>query len=92
VPPSDELNNLITDDRYKTRVALKSIRDADDEMFVEAAINSGADAFGTFNRKDYQPVDKRAIALGIDICRPDELLRKLTWRPSETTRSIFRRP
>jgi len=44
-------------------------------MFMEAAINSQADALVTFNGADYRPVDNRAIPLEIDICRPGELLR-----------------
>jgi predicted nucleic acid-binding protein len=32
-----------------------SIRDPDDEMFVEVALNSAADALVTFNLKDYMP-------------------------------------
>ena len=67
-----------------------SIRDPDDEIFVEAAINGRADALVTFNRGDYLPADDRTMPLGIDICRPGELLRRLTWRPSGTTRSAFR--
>ncbi|HET6234128.1 MAG TPA: putative toxin-antitoxin system toxin component, PIN family [Acetobacteraceae bacterium] len=67
-----------------------SIRDPDDEMFVEAAINGHADALVTFNRNDCLPADHRAVRLGIDICRPGELQRRLTWRPSATTRSGFR--
>jgi putative PIN family toxin of toxin-antitoxin system len=69
-----------------------SIRDPDDEMFMEAAINSHADALVTFNRNDYLPADHRAIPSGVDICRPGELLRRMTWRPSDTTRSNFRLP
>jgi predicted nucleic acid-binding protein len=67
-----------------------SIRVPDDEIFAEAAINSHADALVTFNRGDYRPADDRTMPLGIDICRPGDLLRRLTWRPSMTTRSAFR--
>ena len=67
-----------------------SIRDPDDEIFAEAAINGRADALVTFNRGDHLPVDHRTLPLGIDICRPGDLLRRLTWRPSMTTRSAFR--
>lgn len=69
-----------------------AIRDPDDELFVEAAVNGRADALVTFNLGDYLPVDDRAIPLGISICRPGEFLRRLTWRPSTTTRSSFRLP
>ncbi len=51
------------------------IRDPDDEIFVEAAINGHADALVTFNRGDYLPVDARTVPLGIDICRPGDLPR-----------------
>lgn len=67
-----------------------SIRDPDDEIFMEAAINSQADALVAFNCNDYLPVNYRAIPLGIDVCRSGELLRRMKWRPSEMTRSIFR--
>ena len=67
-----------------------SIRDPDDEIFVEAAINGQAEALVTFNGNDYLPADNRATPLGIDICRPGDPLRRLTWRPSATTLSVFR--
>ena len=67
-----------------------AIRDPDDEIFVEAAINGRADALVTFNRSDYLPTDLAAMPLGIDICRPGDLIRRLTWRPSAMTRSAFR--
>jgi putative PIN family toxin of toxin-antitoxin system len=38
-----------------------SIRDPDDKIFVEAAVNSHADALVTFNRGDYLPADDRAM-------------------------------
>lgn len=67
-----------------------SIRDPDDEIFAEAAINGQADALVTFNRGDYLPAHDRTMPLGIDICRPADLPRRLTLRPSMTTRSAFR--
>jgi len=59
-----------------------SIRDPDDEIFVSVAVNGRADALVTFNMADYAPADDRAAGLGIAICRPGDILRRLTWRPS----------
>jgi predicted nucleic acid-binding protein len=67
-----------------------SIRDPDDEMFVETAINGRAEALITFNVGDYEISDDRTARLGIRICRPGEFLRGLKWRPSATTLSAFR--
>lgn len=57
------------------------IKDPDDEAFIEAAITGQADALVTFNLADYRLVDQRGMAIGIDICRPGEFLRRLAWRP-----------
>jgi putative PIN family toxin of toxin-antitoxin system len=67
-----------------------SIRDPNDEMFVETAINGRAEALITFNVGDYEISDDRTARLGIRICRPGEFLRGLKWRPSATTLSAFR--
>lgn len=67
-----------------------SIRDADDEMFVDAAMNGAADMIVTFNIEDYRPVDDRWSGLGIEIGRPADVLRRLVWRPSATSLSAFR--
>ena len=67
-----------------------SIRDPNDEMFVETAINGRAEALITFNVDDYKISDDRTARLGIRICRPEEFLRGLKWRPSATTLSAFR--
>jgi len=74
-----------------------SIRDPDDEMFVETAINGRAEALITFNVDDYKisddrmaRLDDRTARLGIRIRRPGEFLRGLKWRPSATTLSAFR--
>jgi predicted nucleic acid-binding protein len=67
-----------------------TIRDPDDEMLVQAAINGRAEALVTCNCNDYLPTYRRSIPIGINICRPGELLRKLTWRPSKTTQSSIR--
>lgn len=65
------------------------IRDPNDEMFVEVALNGGADALVTFNVSDYRPVDP-GVELGVDICRPGDFLRRMQWRPSRDTLSAFR--
>jgi len=67
-----------------------SIRDPNDEMFVETAINGRAEALITFNVGDYEISDDRTARLAIRICRPGEFLRGLKWRPSATTLSAFR--
>jgi putative PIN family toxin of toxin-antitoxin system len=74
---------------FRTR---PSIRDPDDEMFAELAINGQADALVSFNVQDYRPADPAAHGLEIPICRPGDILRRLTWRPSATSHSGFRRP
>lgn len=68
-----------------------SIRDADDEMFVDAAVNGGADLIVSFNQADYRPADSRHSALGIPVCRPGDVLRRLSWRPAATMPFVFRR-
>jgi putative PIN family toxin of toxin-antitoxin system len=50
------------------------LRDADDEMILEAAVNAGAEAIVTFNRQDFK-VGKTAF--GIDILLPVELIRRV---------------
>jgi hypothetical protein len=66
-----------------------TIRDAN-EIFAEAAVNGAADMIVTFNVSDYQPADDRQGSLGIEVCRPGDALRRITWRPSATTLSAFR--
>ena len=58
------------------------IKDPDDEMFVAVAVNGGADAIVTFNIGDYAPANSNDTALGVTICRPGDILRRLPWRPS----------
>jgi putative PIN family toxin of toxin-antitoxin system len=65
------------------------VRDPNDDMFVTAAINGMADAITTFNVRDYIPRDGRVTGLGIPVCCPREILRRLSWRPSATSRSGF---
>ena len=50
------------------------LRDADDEMVLEAAINGGADAIVSFNRRDYGEV---AAEFGIDVLLPRDVIRRI---------------
>jgi putative PIN family toxin of toxin-antitoxin system len=67
------------------------IRDPDDEMFVEVAINGGGDAIVTFNVGDYARVDPLDTGFGIVVCRPGEIVRRLAWHPSAISRFGFLR-
>ena len=53
---------------------------------MTAAINGMADALVTFNIRDYIPRDHRITGFGINVCRPGDILRRLSWRPSVTSR------
>lgn len=64
-----------------------SVQDPDDEMFAELAINGQADALVSFNLGDYRPADPRTPRLDIPVCRPGDILRRFSWRPSATSRS-----
>ena len=74
---------------FRTRPA---VQDPDDEMFAELAINGQADALVSFNISDYRPADPRVSRLGIQVCRPGDILRRLSWRPPATSRSAFLPP
>lgn len=50
------------------------LRDADDEMVLEAAVNGGATAIVTFNRKDFAAAAKR---FGIEVILPRQALELL---------------
>ena len=50
------------------------LRDAGDELVLEAAVNGGATAIVTFNRRDYRPA---ADAFRIEILLPGEILGRL---------------
>ncbi len=63
---------------FRTR---PSVHDPDDEMFAELAVNGQADALVFFNIGDYRPADPRAPRLAIPVCRPGDILRRLSWRP-----------
>jgi putative PIN family toxin of toxin-antitoxin system len=61
--------------------------DPNDDKFVTAAINGNAEAIVTFNVRDYVPRDGRMGGLGMTVCRPGDILRRLSWRPSATSPS-----
>ncbi len=63
--------------------------DADDEAFLEAAINGQADALVTHNAKDFGATDIGSMPHGVIVQTPGDFLRRLTWRPSAITRSGF---
>nr|WP_294563522.1 putative toxin-antitoxin system toxin component, PIN family [uncultured Rhodopila sp.] len=67
-----------------------SVRDPDDEMFAELSVSGQADALVSFNLADYRPIDPRFPRLNIPVCRPGDILRRLSWRPSATLHSGFR--
>lgn len=69
-----------------------SVRDPDDEIFAELAINGRADALVSFNVADYRPADPVGSELDIPVCRPRDVLKRLTWRPSAISRSGFLPP
>lgn len=50
------------------------LRDADDEMILEAAVNGGAGAIVTFNRRDFELAARR---FGIAVLSPREALETL---------------
>lgn len=49
------------------------LRDPDDEMVLEAAVNGGADAIVTFNRKDFAVASSK---FGIEVLLPKQALEK----------------
>lgn len=50
------------------------LRDADDELVLEAAVNGRSSAIATFNQRDFLP---GAAYFGIEVLRPGDLLRRL---------------
>lgn len=49
------------------------LRDADDDMVLETAVNGGADALVTYNQRDFAP----ASQFGLMIARPLEILERI---------------
>ena len=49
------------------------LRDADDEMVLEAALNGQADAIVTHNVRDFAPIQ----GLGLEIATPGDIVRRL---------------
>jgi len=54
-----------------------AVRDADDDMVLETAANSQADAIVTFNKRDFIKVAER---FGIEVWSPGEALQKLEMK------------
>lgn len=50
------------------------LRDSEDDMVLETAVNGGADAIITFNTADFREAPSR---FGITVSRPGDLLRRL---------------
>lgn len=50
------------------------LRDPNDEMVLEAAVNGQADAIVTFNLRDFLPAANR---FGIEVARPGDIIRRL---------------
>ncbi len=53
------------------------LRDPNDEMVLECAINAQASAIVTFNKRDFLPA---AQQFGIEVIQPGVLVRKLNLR------------
>lgn len=53
-----------------------TLRDPDDDMVLEAAVNGGADAIVTFNLRDFAGA---VTQFGINVLSPREALRKLEY-------------
>lgn len=51
------------------------LRDPDDEMVLEAAVNGRANAIVTFNQRDFLPA---ASGFGIGVERPSDMIRRLS--------------
>lgn len=50
------------------------LRDPNDEMVLEAAVNGRADVLVTFNRRDYGAIP---LQFGIEVLRPRDALRRI---------------
>jgi putative PIN family toxin of toxin-antitoxin system len=51
-----------------------SLRDADDDMVLEVAVNGQADAIVTFNRRDFRPATEQ---FGIEVLLPGAAIERL---------------
>ena len=51
-----------------------SLRDVDDDMVLEVAVNGSADAIVTFNRRDFRPATER---FGIEVLLPGAAIVRL---------------
>lgn len=51
------------------------LRDAGDELVLEAAVNGRANALVTFNRRDFEGVVER---FGVELLQPTDLLKRMT--------------
>ena len=49
------------------------MRDADDEMVLEAALNGRADAIVTHNLRDFESIH----VLGLEVAAPGDIVRRL---------------
>jgi putative PIN family toxin of toxin-antitoxin system len=54
-----------------------TLRDADDDMVLETAVNGGAEAIVTFNVRDFQPEAER---FGMAVTKPGDIVRRLERR------------
>jgi predicted nucleic acid-binding protein len=53
-----------------------AVRDANDDLLIDAAMNGGAEAIVTFNRRDLRPADPGGPPPSIAILSPAEMLRR----------------
>lgn len=53
------------------------LRDPDDDLVLETAVNGHADIVVTFNRRDFEPA---AAQFGVEILQPGEAVRRLEKR------------
>jgi putative PIN family toxin of toxin-antitoxin system len=55
-----------------------AVRDPDDDMVLETAVNGRAEAIVTFNKRDFIPFAKR---FGVEVLSPGEAVKRLETRP-----------
>lgn len=77
VATAEDVRNLLDAlagclDQVEVRLLWRpQLRDPDDEMVLETAVNGAADAIATFNRRDFDPAASR---FGIAVLTPAEFL------------------